>query len=91
MLNSLNRKIYNAGEVIFREGDEGDCAYLIEDGLVEISVMVNGQEVQVNKIGKDELFGEVALIDHQPRTATAKALEKTVLINIQRSLVDELL
>jgi CRP-like cAMP-binding protein len=64
---------------------------LIENGLIEISMTVNGQELQVNKIGKNELFGEVALIDHQPRTATAKALEKTVLIAIQRTLVNELL
>ncbi len=91
MLNNLNREIYGAGEVIFREGDAGDCAYLIEDGFVEIAVTVNGQEQRVNQIGRSELFGEVALIDHQPRTATARALEHTVLITIQRALVNELL
>lgn len=91
MLNNLNREIYEVDEIIFKEGDEGDGAYLIEEGLIEISVIVDGQELQVNKIGKNELFGEVALIDHQPRTATAKALEKTVLIAIQRTLVNELL
>jgi EAL domain-containing protein (putative c-di-GMP-specific phosphodiesterase class I) len=91
MLNNLNREIYNAGEIIFKEGDEGDDAFLIEEGMIEISVMNNGQALQVNKIGKGELFGEVALIDHQPRTATAKAVENTVLIAIQRSLVNELL
>jgi EAL domain-containing protein (putative c-di-GMP-specific phosphodiesterase class I) len=91
MLNNLNREIYNVGDIIFKEGDEGDGAYLIEEGLIEISVMNNGEALQVNKIGKGELFGEVALIDHQPRTATAKALENTVLIAIQRSLVNELL
>ena len=91
MLNNLNREIYNIGDIIFKEGDEGDGAYLIEEWMIEISVMNNGQALQVNKIGKGELFGEVALIDHQPRTATAKAIENTVLIAIQRSLVNELL
>ncbi len=91
MLNNLNREIYSVGEIIFKEGDAGDCAYLIEDGIVEIIVTVNGQEQRVNQIGKSELFGEVALIDHQPRTATAKALEKAILITIQRELVNELL
>jgi EAL domain-containing protein (putative c-di-GMP-specific phosphodiesterase class I) len=91
MLNNLNREIYNSGDIIFKEGDEGDGAYLIEEGLIEISVMNNGQTLQVNKIGKGELFGEVALIDHQSRTATAKAIENSVLIAIQRSLVNELL
>jgi EAL domain-containing protein (putative c-di-GMP-specific phosphodiesterase class I) len=91
MLNNLNREIYNIGDIIFKEGDEGNCAYLIEEGMIEISVMNNDQALLINKIGKGELFGEVALIDHQPRTATAKALENSVLIAIQRSLVNELL
>lgn len=91
MLNNLNREIYGVGELIFKEGDAGDCAYLIEEGLIEISVTVDGREQRVNQIGKSELFGEVALIDCQPRTASARALEKAVLITIQRSLVNELL
>jgi EAL domain-containing protein (putative c-di-GMP-specific phosphodiesterase class I) len=91
MLNNLNRQVYGVGETIFHEGDEGDCAYLIEEGVVEILVTINGQEQRVNQIGCSELFGEVALIDHQPRTATARAMEKVVLITIQRNMVNELL
>lgn len=91
MLNNLNREIYGIGEVIFNEGDAGDCAYLIEDGIVEILVTIDGREQRVNQIGRSELFGEVALIDHQPRTATARAQERVVLITIQRQLVNELL
>ncbi|MFA5824403.1 MAG: EAL domain-containing protein [Gallionellaceae bacterium] len=91
MLNNLNREIYGIGEIIFNEGDAGDCAYLIEDGIVEILVTIDGREQRVNQIGRSELFGEVALIDHQPRTATARAQEKVVLITIQRQLVNELL
>ena len=91
MLNNLNREIYGIGEIIFNEGDAGDCAYLIEDGIVEILVTIDGREQRVNQIGRSELFGEVALIDHQPRTATARAQERVVLITIQRQLVNELL
>ncbi|MDP2804917.1 MAG: EAL domain-containing protein [Gallionellaceae bacterium] len=91
MLNNLNRQVFGIGETIFKEGDEGDCAYLIEDGVVEIFVTINGQEQRVNQIGKSELFGEVALIDQQPRTATARATQKVVLITIQRKTVAELL
>jgi EAL domain-containing protein (putative c-di-GMP-specific phosphodiesterase class I) len=91
MLNNLHRELYGAGETIFREGDAGDSAYLIEDGIVEIIANVNGQEQRVNQIGKGELFGEVALIDHQPRTATARAQGKVVLITIERKLVNQLL
>lgn len=87
MLKNLHREVYPAGEVIFREGDPGDSAYLIEEGSVEVSV----SSTQQSRIGKGELFGEIALIDQQPRTATVRAIESTVLIPIPRQLVKELL
>jgi EAL domain-containing protein (putative c-di-GMP-specific phosphodiesterase class I) len=87
MLKNLHRAIFAAGETIFKEGDSGDCAYLIEEGSVEVCVSNN----QYSKIGKGELFGEIALIDHQPRTATIRATENTVLIPIRRKLIEELL
>jgi len=87
MLNNLHRETYPAGEIIFREGDSGDSAYLIEEGSVEVSV----SSTQNSRLGRGELFGEIALIDQQPRTATVRAIEKTTLIPIPRKLVKELL
>ena len=87
MLNNLHRMTYRAGEIIFKEGDVGDCAYLIEEGRVEVSV----SNTQKSQIHKGELFGEIALIDQQPRTATVRALVDTTLIPIPRQLVKELL
>lgn len=87
MLNNLHRGNYAAGEIIFKEGDPGDCAYLIEKGCVEVSV----SSQQQSRIGQGELFGEIALIDQQPRTATVRAIEDTVLVPIHRQLVEELL
>jgi EAL domain-containing protein (putative c-di-GMP-specific phosphodiesterase class I) len=87
MLKNLHREIYPAGEIIFKEGDLGDGAYIIEEGCVEVSV----SSTQRSRIGKGELFGEIALIDQQPRTATVQAIEHTVLIPIPRLLVKELL
>jgi len=91
MLNNLNRQIFGVSEVIFQEGDIGDCAYLIEDGIVVIAMNINGKEQQINQLSAGGLFGEVALIDHQPRTATARSLGEVVLIPISRGLVNELL
>ncbi len=91
MLNNLNRRIYSDGDVVFREGDEGSCAYLIDEGEVEIIMLLNGREQLVNRLGKNELFGEVALIDQQPRTATAKASGRIVLIPIPREMMNELM
>ncbi len=91
MLEQLNREVYAVGEVIFREGEAGDCAYIVEDGCVEVCVTTAGGEQVVKQIGKGELFGEIALIDHKPRTATVRARDKSVLIPIRRQLVNELL
>ncbi|MBU0622093.1 MAG: EAL domain-containing protein [Gammaproteobacteria bacterium] len=87
MLKNLHREIYPAGETIFKEGDPGNTAYIIEEGSVEVIV----SSTQTSLIHKGELFGEIALIDQQPRTATVRAVENTVLIPIPRQLVKELL
>lgn len=91
MFDELDREVFAAGEQIFKAGDAGDCAYLIEKGSVEVSIMDQGVERLVSSLGKNEMFGEIALIDHQPRTATVRAAEKTVLVPIRRKLVDGLL
>jgi EAL domain-containing protein (putative c-di-GMP-specific phosphodiesterase class I) len=91
MFDALDREIFVAGEQIFKEGDAGDCAYLIEKGMVEVIIAEHGNERRVSLMGRNEMFGEVALIDHQPRTATVRAVEKTVLVPIRRKLVDGLL
>lgn len=91
MFDELDRKVFAAGEQIFKEGDAGDCAYLIEEGTVEIFVVEQEVQRRVSVIGKGEVFGEVALIDHQPRTATVSAIEETVLVPIPRKLVENLL
>lgn len=91
MFDELDREVFAAGQLIFQHGDWGDCAYLIEKGVVEVFVVVQGAERRIKLLGKDELFGEVSLIDHQPRTATVRAIDETVLVPIPRKLVEELL
>ncbi|MFZ2300724.1 MAG: EAL domain-containing protein [Gallionella sp.] len=91
MFDELDREVFAAGEQIFQIGDAGDCAYLIERGTVEVFVVIQGVEQCVSSMGKDEMFGEIALIDQQPRTATVRAAEKTVLVPVKRKLVENLL
>lgn len=87
MLKDLPRQTYAAGSVIFSEGELGTTAYIIEEGSVAVSV----SSAQTARIGKGELFGEIALLDQLPRTATVHALEETVLIPIESTVVGELL
>ncbi len=91
MFDELDREVFAVGEQIFKVGDAGDCAYLVEAGSVEVFVAERGVESLVSTMRKGEMFGEIALIDHQPRTATVRAAERTVLVPIRRELVDGLL
>lgn len=91
MHNELDLVVYAKGETVFRRGEAGDRAYLVQRGAVEILSEYEGREVRLNVLGVGELFGEVALIDEGPRTATVRALEETALIPIPRSEVRELL
>ena len=91
LFDEFDREIFTSGQQIFKYGDTGDCAYLIEEGEVEVLVVKQGKEHRIRRIGKGELFGEVSLIDYQPRTATVRALERTVLVPIPRKLMEGLL
>jgi CRP-like cAMP-binding protein len=66
-----------AGEVLFYEGEAGDHAYIIQDGLVEISRRVGVAEIFLATCGPGEIVGEMALIDGKPRSATTRALRPT--------------
>lgn len=70
--------------VIFREGDSGDCAFLIEEGEVEISVWRNGRKVTLAQRGVGEIFGEMAIIDDEPRSATVTTVGPCCLLPITR-------
>jgi signal transduction histidine kinase len=67
-------------EIVFREGDQGDFLYLVGEGSVKISkVGRGGQQETLAFIGSGNFFGEMALLDKQPRSAMATAAEPTVL------------
>jgi len=73
-----HRKAFAEGQVIFREGQTGESAYLINSGKIEIRKMGKGNSDQlIAVVGEKELFGEMALIDGAPRMATAIAVEPT--------------
>jgi len=75
-----------AGEVLFRENDPGDALYGIRRGEVLIETgTASGKRVLLNTLGSGDLFGEVALLDGQPRTADAVAVEPTELFVLRRS------
>ena len=72
MDNRFLRRV-EAGEWIFREGDPGDCAFVIESGVVAIIYEHDGVAETIAHLGAGELFGEMALIDGRARSASARA------------------
>jgi len=70
---------------IFREGDPGDGVYFVKDGIVEISSIVGGGKRHIfSKLGDGEIFGEMAVIEHRPRSATATAAGEAEVYFIPR-------
>ena len=90
-MDGLTREIFAPLEVVCRAGDPGVCAYVIEEGCVEVLRGEGGDQILVAVLSEGAMFGEVALLDRQPRTATIRALVPTRLVRIERDHVEELL
>ena len=76
---TIDQRVCRAGNVIFQEGDPGDEAFFITSGEVEISLKSGDRDIIIATVGRGDIIGEMALIDDQPRMATAKALTDTTL------------
>lgn len=87
---------YRAGERLFEKGDEGDSAYVILDGEVDVLMPSDGGEQVVATLGKGEIFGELAVICEQPRSTAIAArsdldvlrLDRNVVLNLIREFPD---
>ena len=89
--DDLERIKIQAGEAIFDEGDFGDRAYIVEDGIVEISRKVGGEKMTLGTVEKNGIFGEMALIDESKRIASAVAVIDTVLIPVPKVAIQSIL
>jgi len=88
MVDKLIAQHITAHAELFREGEAGDSAYIIESGRVEISLLRDGHKVVIAELGPGDLFGEMALVSDGTRSATATALEETRVAAIHRSQLD---
>ena len=84
----MEMNAFGPGTVIFREGEAGDTAYLVASGAVEISCQQDGKTVVLGEIKAGNLFGEMALISDQPRSASAVAKEQCVVYLVPRNVFE---
>ncbi|MFH1416288.1 MAG: Crp/Fnr family transcriptional regulator [Elusimicrobiota bacterium] len=86
MESILKGKTYGKGDHIFSESDEGDEFYIVDDGLIKIYKMsTDGQVKALDYLKKGDFFGEMALLDKNPRSANALAMENANLFIIKYS------
>ncbi len=82
---------FKAGEVLFREGDDGDCLHLVRVGSLTISRQIAGRDVVLSYVPAGNYVGEMALLGGGKRSATAKAAIATETIRVEREAFRKLL
>ncbi|MBU0496277.1 MAG: Crp/Fnr family transcriptional regulator [Chloroflexi bacterium] len=85
LADSLEKRTFSKGMVIFHKHSPGDTMYIIESGKVRIFILSEfGQEISFNVYGPGDVFGELAILDGLPRSAGAVALERTETLTLHR-------
>lgn len=80
------RMSFQAGDELFHQGDPADAAYIIIDGNVEVTIDIPSGRLNIAKLGRDEIVGDIGVICDVPRTATVTAGAETVTLKISKEL-----
>ncbi len=88
---SSERLTFEPGQVMFREGDVADAAYVVIDGTVEITVDTPSGPLLVNTLGESDVVGETAIFGDVPRTATATAKTRLEALRVDKDLFVDLM
>lgn len=91
LLKSVEKINLATGEYLFSEGDEGDCAFIIHKGKVEILKTADGREILLAVREPGTVIGEMSLLESRPRSASVRATEDCELYLIQKENFDDLL
>lgn len=77
-------RAYHDGEIIIREGEPGDRMYVIQSGRVAVTRRAGDKEVVITELGKEDIFGEMALFDRTLRSATVRAAGNVRVLSIDK-------
>ena len=85
MQSRESQKSFKTGETVMRQGETGDCAYIIEEGEVQILIeRADGKSYPVGTRGPGTIVGEMAIVDNAPRVATVVATKPCKMLEITR-------
>ena len=87
-MSSVQIKL-NKGELLFKEGDQSDHAYLLQTGQLETFTEQDGTKLVLGQVDPGELIGEMSIIDGAPRSATIIATKKSVLVQVNKNQLIE--
>ncbi|MEO1159124.1 MAG: cyclic nucleotide-binding domain-containing protein, partial [Pseudomonadota bacterium] len=79
------------GDMLFKQHDSGDAAYVVLCGKAEIIVKINGSDVVVATLGENDIIGEIAILCDVPRTASVRAATKLETLCIEKEQLLKLL
>jgi len=77
-------KTYPDGALIFRQGEAGDCMYVIQAGHVDVLHEREGQEVLLTTLGAGDIFGEIAIFRQEARSATVRARGEARVLTLDK-------
>ena len=77
-------KLYQAGETIVRQGEPGQCMYVIQSGQVVVAQEKAQSEVPLAVLNKGDFFGEMALFEREARSATVRALNDSRVLTVDK-------
>jgi len=80
--NTIEVATFPKGKVLFKQGEKGDAAYIVQSGAVGMYREAQGRKIPLATVRKGELFGEMAVVDASPRMATAFTLEDSSVMII---------
>jgi CRP/FNR family cyclic AMP-dependent transcriptional regulator len=88
---SSERLTYDPGQVMFHVGDAADAAYVVIDGIAEMTIPTPTGHIVVNTLGRNAVIGEIAIFGSVPRTATATAKTRLETLRIAKDMLVEVI
>ena len=91
IIRIIYRRDYQEGELIFKKGQPGAAMFIINEGSAEIFIDGGGKSTVLAELERGDFFGELALLDDDPRSASARALEDSSILAFYRGDLEKLL